>query len=112
MFSGFAYFWWRIYDGAITYSQDLFRRLPLPYTLLKEEDLTFFRQTALQMMREEEKYVITKKNAGSIQENIRFPEEYREKINKRILKILGLPDEKNKALLRIHSNAFFEENNP
>ena len=107
--SGFAYWWWRIFDGAITFSHDLFFRMPLPYDLLKTGDRNFFKKTAQQMMQEEDNYIITKMNAGTVQENIKFPEKYRESINGRILEILGQPGDLGEDLLKIHSNSFFEE---
>ena len=56
----------------------------------------------------ESKYIITKANAGAIQENIKFPEEYRIKINNRILELLGR-NEKSSVFDVVHSNRFLGE---
>ena len=46
-------------------------------------------------------------NAGVAQENIKFPEQYRERINQRLLKIIGYENEKKDVFKRIHDNKFF-----
>lgn len=87
--SSFAYWWWRIYDGGITYPRYLLNNMPIPITLLSEDDKRFFKEMRETMANEENKYIINKVNAGSVQENIKFPSAYRIIINERILKILG-----------------------
>src|SRR5574344_76483 len=87
--SSFTYWWWRIFDGGITYTTSLFNNLPIPLNLLTDSDYEFFSDLASKMISEENKYIVTKMNAGVAQENIKFPAEYRLQINERILKILG-----------------------
>ncbi len=106
--SSFAYWWWRIYDGGITYSVELFNNMPLPYNLLSKEDKEFFANMTKKMMAEEDKYIIKKRNAGALQENIKFPEQYRNEINERILNILGFRLKGN-IFERIHLNHFCNE---
>lgn len=104
--SSFAYWWWRVYDGGITYPVSLLNSMPLPLNLLIEEDDEFFEQMAQILMNNEENYIITKMNAGSVQENIKFPEEYREAINERLLSVLGF-DLDGSVFNKVHANCFF-----
>ena len=57
------------------------------------------------MTSKEDEFIVTKRNAGVVQENIKFPEEYRIKINERILKILGHNVE-NSIFDNVHTNSF------
>ena len=107
--SSFAYWWWRVYDGAITYPVSLLNSMPLPINLLSDDDKVFFRKTAKKLMASEKKYIVTKMNAGTVQENIKFPQKYREAINKRLLGILGF-DSDGCTLNKIHKNSFFDKN--
>lgn len=101
--SSFIYWWWRIFDGAITYPKNLLLDVPLFLDLLSLSDKKFFSNLSLEMQNNEYKYISRKRNAGAIQENIKFPIEYREKINKRLLKILNC-DIDYKLFDEIHSN--------
>lgn len=104
--SSFAYWWWRIYDGGITYPIGLFNNMPLPYNLLSDEDKIFFSKMTERLRNEENDYIIIKMNAGVPQENIKFPEKYRNEINKRILHILGF-DMGGEIFTSVHANQFF-----
>lgn len=106
--SSFAYWWWRVFDGGITYPSGLLMDMPVPYNLLNKEDKTFFNGVYNDMNSNESKFIITKANAGAIQENVKFPEEYRIKINNRILKILGR-EESSSVFDVVHSNKFVGE---
>lgn len=106
--SSFAYWWWRIYDGGITYPSGLFYNMPFPVNLLSEDDKEFFAQMSQKMIETEKDYIITKMNAGEEQENIKFPEQYRNEINTRILKILGYDCDAS-IFKNIHANSFFAE---
>lgn len=106
--SSFAYWWWRIYDGGITYPKSLLMDLPLPINLLSEDDYLFFENHYKEMMKIENNYIVTKMNAGTEQENIKFPEEYRNEINKKILSILKI-DTKYNVFAQVHSNCFKNE---
>ena len=103
--SSFAYWWWRIYDGGITYPAGLFNSMPLPFNLLSGRDRAFFARTAKRMMAEENRFIVMKMNAGELQENIKFPEKYRNEINKRVLSVLGFDDDGN-IFDAIHANHF------
>ena len=104
--SSFAYWWWRIYDGGITYPVSLFNNLPVPLNLLSNEDNCFFASLTKELVKIESSFVTTKLNAGVEQENIKFPEEYRERINNRLLYILGC-NKDNSVFKVVHANKFF-----
>ena len=106
--SSFAYWWWRIYDGAITYPSGLLMDMPIPFNLLSKEDKDYFSSICDEMSANEDRFIITKTNAGSVQENIKFPEEYREKINSRILAILNRSEDSS-VFNVIHKNHFLGE---
>lgn len=106
--SSFAYWYWRLFDGGITYPRGLLLNIPVFYDKLTEEDKCFFRSVANEMIKNASKYVVTKNNVG-VQENIKYPREFRDKINKRFLNILGLEmDEKIFDI--VHSNMALEVN--
>ncbi|MCM1404240.1 MAG: SAM-dependent methyltransferase [Prevotella sp.] len=106
--SSFTYWWWRIYDGGITYPIRLLKEMPLPFDCLSAEDKTFFANMCNKMTNNEDKYIITKLNAGMKQENIKFPKNYRLEINERILRILGFAETKDVFAI-VHSNSLFGE---
>ena len=106
--SSFAYWYWRLFDGGITYPRRLLLNMPVFYDMLSEDDKLFFRNVSNEMIENSSKYVVTKNNVG-VQENIKYPREFRDKINKRFLNILGLNmDEKIFDI--IHSNMALEVN--
>lgn len=106
--SSFAYWWWRIFDGGITYPVSLLNDMPLPYNLLTNEDKDFFANLANEMIAHQDDYIVTKMNAGAAQENIKFPDKYRIMINDKLLSILGF-DLKSDIFDGIHANKFFVE---
>lgn len=104
--SSFAYWFWRLYDGGITYSKGLLLNLPMFYDKLSIGDKEFFNDTANEMINSAKNYLVTKNNVG-IQENIKFPREFRDKINRKILDIMDLNvDERIFDI--IHSNMALE----
>ena len=107
--SSFAYWWWRILDGGITYPIGLLNEMPVPYNLLSEADKGFFSSVAKEMISKESSFIVTKKNAGVDQENIKFPESYRKMINDRLLKMLGFDFDTN-IFKTVHANKFFGDN--
>ncbi len=86
--SSFAYWYWRMYDGGINYPKTLLMNMPVFYGSLSRADKAFFRNTAEEMIRLAPQYMTAKNNVG-VQENIKYPAEWREKINRRLLRILG-----------------------
>ncbi len=106
--SSFAYWYWRIYDGGITYPKNLLLTLPVFYESLTEDDHKFFEDITSEMISKSNDYIITKNNIGT-QENIKFPKKYRDMINTRFLDIIGI-NEDSKLFDIIHSNMALEVN--
>lgn len=101
--SSFVYFFWRVYDGGITYTKTLIKNIPL----LKDLNITEYnelKKNCDEMMSKEKEYITYKKNSQKIQENLKFDTKYRKKLNKLFLKHLnlsGLQDE----LEKVHNNS-------
>ena len=106
--SSFAYWWWRVYDGGITYNKSLLYSIPVFYNILSDDDKRYFGEIASEMMEASSSYIVTKKNAGIMQENIKFPYSYRELINVRLLKVLGVGEAVSSHLERLHTNSFVD----
>ncbi len=106
--SSFTYWWWRIYDGGITYPIGLLNKMPVFLNLLSKDDKLFFKKICKEMIKEENNYTTIKINAGVKQENIKFPESYKNKINTRLLNILG-HNESYSIFKIIHKNIFFNK---
>ena len=105
--SSFAYWHWRLFDGGITYPRRLLLAMPLFFRSLSASDRQFCREMAQKMIRERSKFVITKTNVG-VQENVKYPREYRDMINERFLRVLGL-DANARIFDVVHSNRALEE---
>lgn len=106
--SSFAYWYWRNYDGGITYPKGLLLNLPVFFDKLKDEDKQFFDNMAEDMMKSASQYTVTKNNVG-VQENIKYPRSYRDKINRKLLDILGC-NISEKEFDIVHSNMALEVN--
>ena len=104
--SSFAYWHWRLYDGGITYPKGLLLSMPLFINRLGKEDYLFFKSVANEMIESAQNYIVTKNNIG-IQENIKYPRKYRDSINQRLLKIIGI-DKDAKIFDIVHSNMALE----
>ncbi len=104
--SSFAYWHWRLFDGGITYPRGLLLSMPLFFGSLSADDRRFCREMARRMIHERDRFVITKENVG-VQENVKYPREYRDAINGRFLKILGL-DADAGVFDVVHSNVALE----
>ena len=74
--------YWRLYDGAITYADGLLRSMPVFFNELTDRDKQEIHKIVFEMVNLEERYLVYKKNANVMQENIKFPIKYREKLNK------------------------------
>lgn len=106
--SSFAYWHWRLYDGGITYTKNLLLNMPVFYNLLKDDDKKFFDKLYKEMQEKTKDFIVTKNNVG-IQENIKFPRIYRDKINSKLLKILDIKEDE-KIFDVIHSNMALKVN--
>lgn len=76
--SSYVYLWWRMLDGGILVSRNLILDIPLPQNNFMCNDVISYCE---KMMKEENKYLVYKKNAGKFQESIKFPDQYRERLN-------------------------------
>ena len=88
--SSFCYWHWRLYDGGILYQKSLLLELPvINFDLIPENYKRRLSEIAEDMRKNEGKYLSFKKNAGKMQENIKFPIEYIQEIDNIFLKVLG-----------------------
>lgn len=106
--SSFVYWHWRIYDGGINYPKSLLLNMPVFYSKTTDSDKQFFAEYVKKMSMESSNFIIHKNNVG-IQENVKFPKEYRNEINSRMLKIIG-SDSDCSLFDYIHSNMALEVN--
>ena len=97
--SSLSYYWHRICNGGITYPITLLKSMPIFGTATKE-----LKEFCNKMIQEEENFIVLKKNVGEYQENIKFPMDYREKLNSLLLDQIG---QSAKGLLKVHSNSCF-----
>ena len=100
--SSFSYWFWRLYDGGITFSKTLILKLPIFFELLNDSDFIELEIMAKEMFLISKKYITIKNNVGT-HENIKFPIEIRNLLNVKLLNILSFINEENK-LNKIHSN--------
>lgn len=100
--SSFVYWHWRLFDGGITYPVSLLLKMPVIYNALSEEDHRFFKEIVQEMSSKANEFIVKKNNVG-IQENIKYPRQYRDRINQRLLKILDIKVD-NSTIDLIHSN--------
>ena len=77
--SSYAYLWWRMFDGGILVPKNLLLQIPLPKKCTFDSHIVDY---CKEMIRNESKYLVYKKNAGIMQESIKFPNKYREELNK------------------------------
>ena len=85
--SSFAYWFWRIYDGGITYPLSLLREMPIFLDRASAEDRAFFHEMRMKMSAMESDCIVRKRNVG-VQENVRFPPGCRDALNRRLLAVL------------------------
>lgn len=100
--SSFAYLWWRMYDGGITYPKSLLTKIPIFFDSLDLNTETRLISLSKEMIAVEKDYLTYKKNAGKIQENIKFDKNYLRELNDIWLTVVGfagIPIEK------IHKNS-------
>ena len=106
--STFAYWYWRLYDGGINCPLTIINSIPVFYNKLTDVQKEKINSIAEEMQKNESKYLTYKMNAGKKQENIKFPVEYRNKINELFLEVLGVNEHAN-IFNRVHSSSLFVE---
>ena len=79
----------------------LLKKCPVPNILNLPAD---FKEYCDILMNNESDFIVTKKNAGEIQENIKIPAEYRNKLNQYMSVFFN---EENYDFTCIHQNHFF-----
>ncbi|ACF07447.1 Probable type I restriction enzyme BthVORF4518P M protein [Metamycoplasma arthritidis] len=77
--SSYAYMWWRFSDGGILFTKRTLYSIPYNEKLF--EKIIELDNIVSSMIKSESDYVSYKLNAGKWQESIKFPEEFRQKIN-------------------------------
>lgn len=107
MNSTFAYWHWRMYDGGINCPLNIINTIPVFYDKLSQKDKRDIHDIAQKMISEESDYLVYKKNANKLQENIKFPKQYRNEINKIFLNVIEAED-KQDILSKVHSSSIFE----
>lgn len=74
--------------------------------MLSVENKARLIEIAGEMQKIEPDCLVYKKNAGNMQENIKFPDKYRTEINNIFLKTLGI-DKSSEIFDKVHSNTAF-----
>jgi len=106
--SSLAYWHWRMYDGGITYPHGLLLEMPTFLGSLKAADRSFCREISKEMITCRDQFIVRKANVG-VQENVKYPREFRDRINCRFLQILGVDTNEN-IFDVVHSNMAMEVN--
>ena len=106
--STFAYWYWRLYDGGINCPLTIINSIPIFYDKLTKFQKEEINKIAEEMQENENKYLVYKMNAGKSQENIKFPIEYRNMINKVFFDALGIKKDIS-IFNKVHSSSLFNE---
>lgn len=101
--SSLCYYYHRICNGGVTYPITLLKAMPIFGEVTSE--LKMFCDN---LIANEEKNLVLKKNAGAFQENIKISMQDRIKLNNLLLQQIGLTT--NAALIKVHSNSCFSNN--
>lgn len=97
--SSFCYYYHRLCNGGITYPIGLLKEMPIIVA-----DIKLLKPIVKKMLQNENNYVTIKKNAGEDQENIKFPEEWRQELNEIYCSTLNCKFDKA-FFEKIHSNS-------
>lgn len=100
--SSLSYLWWRMYDGGITLKKSTLLNLPVPNL-----SISSIKETVEDGLHNETKFLVCKLNSGRNNENIKFPDSYRKRLNDVILTNIGFPSI-GEQLFSIHSNSLRE----
>lgn len=76
--SSYCYLWWRMLDGGILVPKSLLLSIPIPSTLILDQNAVEF---VKHLIEHENDYLVYKKNAGVYQESIKFPSSDRDELN-------------------------------
>ena len=101
--SSWAYAWWRFYDGGITLTKSLIMDIPVP----QNADMQSIISQAKRLFEQEAEYTVYKKNAGKMNENIKFPEKI---VNENTRMLFPEASEHEiEAFKNMHSNSIEKE---
>ena len=104
--SSFLYQEWRMYDGGITLTRDLLDSTPTFLRRFDAEKTKRLRKLVERVSETENNYLVYKKNANELQENIKFPSSVRDEFNGILFDSLGV-DEPARIFDIVHSNRAF-----
>lgn len=104
--SSFCYYYHRMCNGGITYPITLLKNMPI--IKLDTDQIKQLKNIIKEMIASENQYVSYKKNAGVLQENIKFPEEYRNRLNQIFCEAINIKTPVD-AFTAIHANCSLEE---
>lgn len=104
--SSFCYYYHRMCNGGITYPITLLKNMPI--IKLNTDQIKQLKNIIKEMIASENQYVSYKKNAGVLQENIKFPEEYRNRLNQIFCEAIDIKTPID-AFTAIHANCSLEE---
>lgn len=108
--SSFAYWHWRLYDGGINYAVGLLQAMPSFSGIFRSDDglATRLREIVSEMVSREDDFLVYKLNAGAAQENVKFPIEYRDRLNRILLDALGQGEVSERMFDRVHAPHVFD----
>lgn len=104
--SSFLYWRWRMLDGGINLTGKLLFRTPTFYKKLNNAQKEKLHKLVNETVKQEGRYLVYKKNASALQENVKFPNVVRESFNKELLEVLKAK-EKPPIFNALHSNCLF-----
>ena len=88
--SSFAYWYGRMFDGGINFSSNLALKMPSFIDKVTDKQFEEMKELVNFAILNEKQYIVKKLNAGSYQENVKFPVLYRRDFDSILLKILDL----------------------
>lgn len=101
--SSFAYWYWMIFDGAITYPDYLLKTIPINF----DKDLMEKHRSEIEaIQKSEDGYLSYKLNAKKMQETVKLPESTREELNHILFSNFNIQEDP-KILDVIHQNHIF-----
>ena len=105
--SSFSYLYWRMLDGSVTFTEGLLKSMPVFSNLLTTEQKEELHNIIQDMISKEEDYLVYKKNANEMQENVKYPDEYRDRLNQFLVNVLEIDFDIRKLDI-VHSNTMLD----
>lgn len=95
--SSIPYWWWRVFDGGMSFSRQTLFSVPVPKHPLQSKALT------AALLKSEQANLVVKKNAGKNIENVKHKPDLLERIN-----TFYFDQETATRLMFVHSNSYFQ----